>query len=351
MTTKNPVLLIILDGFGEGKDEPGNAVFKANMKYFKSLRQKYPLTLLKCSGNAVGLPEGTQGGSEVGHFTIGSGRITWQSLEEINRAIKDKSFFRKRALLEAYKKPVLHLLGMISDEGVHSHLAHLFALLELAKQKNIPEIYIHAILDGRDVPEKSASKYLRQIQKKIQELNLQKQAKIATIVGRYYAMDRDTNWDRTEKAYNLLTLGEGTLESDPQAALRKAYQKGAESDYYVEPTIIAKKGIIKKEHGLVFWNYRSDRARQLTWALTGEKPPKASGLHKIGFTPKKKVHPYLVCLGPYSEKAPVLFPAPEINQNLGAILEKKGLQQLRIAETEKYAHVTFFFNSQIEKTL
>lgn len=343
------LLLIILDGFGEGKEEPGNAIFKANMKFYKGLRKQYPTTFLECTGNAVGLPKGTQGGSEVGHFTIGSGRITMQSLEEINQSIKSEKLFRMKPMVEAYKNKRLHLLGMISDQGVHSHIDHLMALLELAKKKNVPEIYIHAILDGRDVGEKTASKYIRQIQKKIHELSLQKQAKIATIMGRYYAMDRDTNWDRTEVAYNLLTQGKGTHETDAQTAIRKAYQAKVESDYYVEPIMISRKGLIHNDDALIFWNYRSDRARQLTWALTGEKPPKASGITKLGFKPKKKVHPYTICFGPFSEKAPVLFPTPTIKQNLADVLSKKGLTQLRIAETEKYAHVTFFFNSQIEQ--
>ncbi len=349
MKTENPVLLVILDGFGEGEDTPGNAILRANMKFYKGLREKYPMTFLNCSGNAVGLPKETQGGSEVGHFTMGSGRITWQSLATIDRSIKEEKLFRMKPLVEAYKKPVVHLLGMISDQGVHSDIQHLFALLEMAKKKKAEEVYIHAILDGRDVGEKTAPQFIKQIQKKIHELGLQKVAKIATIVGRYYAMDRDTNWDRTEKAYNLFTQGEGKHETDPQTAIRNAYKNGVESDYYVEPIVISKKGIIQKSHGVVFWNFRSDRARQLTWALTGEKPPKDSGITKLGFKPKKKVNPYMVCFGPYSEKAPVLFPTPEIKKNLGEILSQNDLKQLRVAETEKYAHVTFFFNSQIEK--
>ena len=202
------VYLMILDGFGEGKDYPGNAITHAKTPNLNHLKKEYPWTLLKANGLAVGLPEGTQGGSEVGHFTIGSGRVIFQTLEEINQSIRDKSFFEKKPLLDAMKKvkthrsASLHLIGMISDAGIHSHLNHLFALLQLAKQHSIAKIYIHAITDGRDVPEKSAKKFLKSIDEKIKTLkmngmNATSQAKIATIIGRFYAMDRDQNWDRT----------------------------------------------------------------------------------------------------------------------------------------------------------
>lgn len=349
MKTKNPVLLLILDGFGEGKPrDPGNAPMRANMKFYKSLRKKYPLTFLKTDSGSVGLPKGSQGGSEVGHFTMGSGRITWQSLEEINRSIKNENFFKFKPLKKACQYDTLHLIGMISDEALHANIHHLFALLEAAKRQKTKKIYIHAILDGRDVPEKSAPKYLKMIQQKIQKLGLEGKAEIASMIGRYYAMDRDQNWARIEKAYNLFVLGEGTPAETPLKGIQAAYATNVESDYYVEPIIINPKGIIKSQDAVVFFNYRTDRARQLTWAITNEKPPKESGIEKIGFTPKKRVRPYFVAMGPYSEKAPVLFPTPVIKQNLGEILSKKGLEQLRIAETEKYAHVTFFFNSQIE---
>lgn len=347
------VLLIILDGFGEGKDYAGNAITRAKTPTLDELRKKYPWTLLKASGEAVGLPKDTQGGSEVGHFTIGAGRVVFQSLEEINRSIRDKSFFEKPALLEACKrvnktpKAALHLLGMISDPGVHSHLPHMFALLELAKRENVKEIFIHAITDGRDVHERSADGFIKQIQDCIRKLGLDGRARIATIVGRYFAMDRDTNWDRTEKAYDLYTLGTGIKEKDPLEAIRNAYKRGIKTDYYIDPIILDEHGAIKNKDSVIFWNYRTDRARQLTWAFTGENDPQTG--RALGFKPKKTVRPYFVCMGPYSEEAPVVFPAPIVKNNLGETISRAGLAQLRIAETEKYAHVTFFFNSQIEE--
>ncbi|MBT7703298.1 2,3-bisphosphoglycerate-independent phosphoglycerate mutase, partial [Candidatus Peregrinibacteria bacterium] len=350
MKTKNPVMLVILDGFGEGKPrDPGNAPARADMKFYKSLCKKYPKTLLKTDSQAVGLPKKSQGGSEVGHFTMGSGRITRQSLEEINRSIKKSDFYKLKPLKQACKRDVLHLVGMISDQARHANIQHLFALLETAKRQKTKKIYIHAILDGRDVPEKSASKYLKMIDRRIKKLKLQGVAEVATMIGRYYAMDRDQNWKRTEKAYNLLVLGKGEKAKTPLQGIKNAYATDVQSDYYVEPIILNSKATIKSKDAVVFFNYRTDRARQLTWALTGEKPPKDSGVKKLGFKPKKRVRPYFVAMGPYSEKAPVLFPTPLIKKNLAEILSTKGYRELRIAETEKYAHVTFFFNSQIEK--
>jgi len=341
------VLLIICDGLGEGKAYAGNAVTLAKTPTLTGLKKDYPWTTLKASGEAVGIPEGNQGGSEVGHFTIGAGRIVFQSLEEINRSIRDKSFFKKEAFLEACKrvnkggKTALHLLGMVSDQGVHSDLRHMFALLELAKEQNVAKIYIHAILDGRDVPEKSADGFIKQILAKIEELKMGDRAKIATMVGRYFAMDRDNNWDRTQKAYDLYTLGKGVKEADPLVAIKNTYEKKVESDYYIEPVILDEEGVIKDEDAVIFWNYRTDRSRQLTWCFTGESD--------VGFKPTKTVHPYFVCMGHFSETAPVVFHTPIVKNNLGEVISKNGLKQLRIAETEKYAHVTFFFNSQVEE--
>ena len=343
--------MMILDGFGEGKDYPGNAIRKAKMPNLNRLRTEYPLTLLDCSGNAVGLPEGTQGGSEVGHFTMGAGRIVYQALEEINRSIKDGSFFTKKPFLDAIEKvkatekSALHLLGMISDQGVHSQLDHLFALLELAKKHEVGPVYIHAITDGRDVPERTAAAFIEKIQAKIKELGMDKGspqgAKIATIIGRYYAMDRDHNWDRTEKAYDLYTLGEGVREEDPVKAIENAYARNIETDYYIDPIILDEHGVIKDKDAVIFWNFRTDRTRQITEAFTGEIEP--------GFKQKKTVRPFFVCFGDYSTVAPVVFPPAKIKNNLGSVLADNSIKQLRIAETEKYAHVTFFFNSQVEE--
>jgi 2,3-bisphosphoglycerate-independent phosphoglycerate mutase len=345
------VYLMILDGFGEGKDYPGNAVKKARMPNLDRLRSGYPNTLLACSGNAVGLPEGTQGGSEVGHFTMGAGRIVFQSLEDINRSIKDKSFFEKKPLKEAMEKvkktekSALHLLGMISDQGVHSQLEHLFALLEMAKANDVGPVYIHAVTDGRDVPERTAAGFIKKIRDKIAELGMDKgfpkTAKIATIIGRYFAMDRDHNWDRTEKAYDLYTRGTGVKETDPVKAIENAYARGIETDYYIDPIILDEHGVIKDKDAVIFWNFRTDRTRQITETFTGET--------EIGFKPKTTVRPFFVCFGEYSSVAPVVFPPAKISKNLGEVLSTNSVRQLRIAETEKYAHVTFFFNSQIEE--
>ncbi|MCA9374199.1 2,3-bisphosphoglycerate-independent phosphoglycerate mutase [Candidatus Peregrinibacteria bacterium] len=338
------VYLMIIDGFGEGKKYEGNAIDKANTPNIDRFKKDYPSTTLKAAGNEVGLPEGTIGNSEVGHYTIGAGRIVYQSLEMINRSIKDGSFYNKAPLLDSIKKieqnGSLHLLGLISDEGVHAHTDHLFALLELAKKHSVSNIFIHAITDGRDVAERSAKKYISMIQDKITKLGLEDHASIATIVGRYYAMDRDQNWDRTEQAYNLYTLGTGTAETDALTAIDNAYATGAETDYYIKPIILNKDGLFHDEDSVIFFNFRTDRPRQLTQALTGEE--------KIGFQPQKEVHPYLVCFGDYSETAPIVFPPDEIKNNLAQTLENAGAKQLHIAETEKYAHVTYFFNSQIE---
>jgi 2,3-bisphosphoglycerate-independent phosphoglycerate mutase len=341
------VYLMILDGFGKGKKYQGNAIEKAKMPNFKQLCHDYPNTLLKASGNEVGLPDGVMGNSEVGHITLGAGRITFQTLEEINQSIKSGKFYKHKALLAAMEKArkhPLHLIGMISDEGVHSHINHLFALLELAKQKKVKKIFIHAITDGRDVEEKSASKYIKKIQHKIKELKINQQGQqteIVSIIGRYYAMDRDNNWNRTKKAYELITAAKGHHEKTPLTAIQNAYKKGIETDYYIEPIILNKEGAIKKNDPVIFFNFRTDRPRQLTYALTGEQ--------KVGFKTNPSIKPFIVCFGDYSKKAKVVFHPPVIKNNLSQIISKNSLKQLHIAETEKYAHVTFFFNSQNEK--
>jgi 2,3-bisphosphoglycerate-independent phosphoglycerate mutase len=337
---ENKVLLIILDGYGEGKKYKGNAVTNAKSPNINKLRKKYPKSLLECTGNAVGLPKGFMGGSEVGHYTIGAGKIVWQSLEMVNRSIKDKSFYEKKPLLDAIKNvkkktSKLHLLGMISDQGVHSQYEHLFELLKLAKKHKVKEVYIHAITDGRDVPERSGEKFLKRMKSEVKKIGV---GTLATMVGRYYAMDRDRNWNRTQKAYDLYALGKGTTEKDPVKALKKQYKRDIESDYYIEPVVFNKNGVIKDDDSVIFFNYRTDRAIQITESFTKKRFTK--------FKQKKRVRPHFVCFGPYSEIAPVVYPAPKVGNNLGKFLSKKKLPQLRIAETEKYAHVTFFFNSQ-----
>lgn len=322
---KNKALLIVLDGYGEGKDYKYNAVTRSNTPYIDELRATYPSTLLNADSGDVGLPPKTMGGSEVGHFTMGAGRIVYQSLEEINRSIKKGDFFKLKALKKLAENcrkndSAFHIMGMISDEGVHSHLDHLFTLLKFAKQEKLNKVFIHAFTDGRDVPERSADKFIKKVEKT--------GGKIATIIGRFYAMDRDTNWKRTEKAFNLLTKGEGTHEKSALQAIKNEYKRGTETDYYIKPIVLDKNATINKKDSIIFFNYRTDRAKQLTELFNKAK------------------FKNLVCFGPYSKKYPVLFEANKAKNNLGSYLSKKGKKQLRIAETEKYAHITFFFNSQ-----
>ncbi|MFH1284408.1 MAG: 2,3-bisphosphoglycerate-independent phosphoglycerate mutase [Candidatus Peregrinibacteria bacterium] len=330
---KKHVLLIVLDGYGEGKDYKYNAVTRSDTPFLKSLRKNYPSTLLRADSEYVGLPPHTMGGSEVGHFTMGAGRIVYQSLEEINRSIKSGKFFRLKALKAAAENcrknnSKFHILGMISDEGVHSHLDHLFTLLEFAKKEKLKKVYIHAITDGRDVPERSADKFIKKINSKIKQLGI---GTLATIIGRYYAMDRDKNLDRTAKAYDLYASGKGKKESSALEAIKNEYAAGTDTDYYIKPILLDKEGLMEKDDSIVFFNYRTDRAKQITEAFT-----------KKGFR-------HFVCFGPYSKTAPVLFSANKVKNNLGETLSKSHLSQLRIAETEKFAHVTFFFNSQIKE--
>lgn len=336
------VLLIVLDGFGEGKKYKWNAVYQANTPFLDQINRKYKKALIKTSGEAVGLPKRTMGGSEVGHYTMGAGRVIFQKLEEINRSIKNKSFFKNKAFLSAIKNckkynSVLHLLGMISDAGVHSHIEHLFALMALAKQQGLNKIFIHAVADGRDVPEKSAEKFIKKILKKIKELGV---GEIATICGRYYSMDRDKNFNRTKKAYELMAEGKGFEEKSPLSAIKNAYSRGDETDYYIKPIILNKNGIVKDKDSIIFFNFRTDRARQLTEAFVENNFQEFK---------RKKLQISFICMGGYSDKAPVAFPEPVIKNNLGEILSANKKTQLRIAETEKYAHITFFFNSQKHK--
>jgi 2,3-bisphosphoglycerate-independent phosphoglycerate mutase len=339
------VLLVICDGMGEAPPAPDNAVTLAKTPNMDMLRKKYPFGLLQCTGEAVGLTEGTMGGSEVGHFTMGAGRIVPQSLLDINLSIKDGSFFKKKPLVDAFeyvKKSgkALHLLGMISDKGVHAHMDHLFALLEWASREGLKNVYIHCIADGRDVEERSVKRYIKQIEEKISELGV---GKIATLIGRNFSMDRDKNWNRIEEGYRLMTLGEGAEFENACAAADDFYAKDPNPiDQYLPPSLIDKNGIIKTDDAIIFFNFRTDRTRQMTSAFVD--PDFNAFERTIG-----SVH--FVCMGPYSTNAPVVFGIPEVHNNLGAWLSSHNIKQLRSAETEKYAHVTYFFNSQIEKPM
>jgi len=339
----NKVILVILDGFGEAPKGPGNAITLADTPTLKMLRKEYPFGIIQSNGEAVGLVEGSMGGSEVGHFTMGAGRITPQFLLAINREIESGAFYKNEALKGAFdyaktKKKPLHLMGMISDKGVHSHIDHLFALLKWAKKEGLKEVYVHCIGDGRDVEERSIKAFLKQLQDKIDEIGL---GQIATVIGRYYSMDRDKNWDRTETAYKLLTEGVGKKFDDPMKAVDHFYKADKKlTDYYMPAILLNSKGLIAEGDAVIFFNYRTDRTRQLTSAFAD---PFFDGFKRtIG-----KVK--FFCMGPYSDHAPVAYNMPPIKNNLGHWLGDHGVKQLRVAETEKFAHVTFFFNSQIEK--
>lgn len=340
---------MILDGFGINDTAYGNAIFKAATPELDKLFSAYPHTALGASGMSVGLPEGQMGNSEVGHLNIGAGRIVYQELTKISKAIDDGSFYENKALNEVCAHvrsngSSLHLLGLLSDGGVHSHISHLLATLKLAKQNGLTKVYVHALLDGRDVPPRCASRYIRQLEKEMQTLGI---GAIATIGGRYYGMDRDNRWEREELTYDACTLGIGQTASSAQQALDQAYARD-ENDEFVLPTVILKDGMplatVNNDDGLIMFNFRPDRARQITRAFSD---PAFSG-----FSRKKTVRNLdYVCFTQYDAEMPnvqVAFPPQSLSNTLGEYLSKNGLRQLRIAETEKYAHVTFFFNGGIE---
>ncbi len=342
---KKPVALIIMDGFGYNPDDYGNAITAAKKpnldKYMKG-----PHTLIGASGLDVGLPDGQMGNSEVGHTNIGAGRIVYQMLVKISKDIKDGTFFKNKALQAAMdnckeKNSALHLMGLLSPGGVHSHMEHLFGLVEMAKRNGIDKVYIHAFLDGRDVPPSSAAEFMEQT---VEELNKIGLGKIATISGRFYAMDRDNAWDRVEKAYSAIVYGEGVNESDPVQAIRNSYANEV-TDEFMLPTVIEGGATVKSGDSVIFFNFRPDRARQITRAFVD---PDFSGFERRnGFFDVN-----FVCMAQYDASMPnvtVAYPPEQLTMTLGEYLSKSGKTQLRIAETQKYAHVTFFFNGGEEK--
>ncbi len=337
------LLLLILDGWGINPRKEGNAIASAKTPVLDSLYKKFPHAQLKAAGPAVGLPGGVMGNSQVGHLTIGAGRIIESDLMRINNAIKNRSFFKNKVLLDTIRgakrrKEKLHFMGLLSDGGVHSEINHLFALLELAKKENVNEVYVHAFLDGRDTPPKSAEKYIRQLQQKMKQLGV---GQLATIMGRYYAMDRDNRWKREHKAYDCMVNCQGRKEVDPTKALQKAYARG-ETDEFVKPIIFTNKCVVDENDAVIFFNFRSDRARELTRAFVWGKFKE--------FQRKKIIGLRFVSLTQYDSlvKVPVAFP-PEVPQKtLGEVIATAGLSQLRVAETEKWAHVTYFFNGLCE---
>ena len=345
MTKKKPVMLVIMDGFGCSSIAKDNAVAQADLKVLPKLWKEYPHSYLGASGEDVGLPDGQIGNSEVGHLNIGVGRIVYQTLTKITKDIKDGAFFKKPALVGAMenvkeKDSALHLLGLVSPGGVHSSEQHLYGLLEMAKRYGLKKVYIHAFLDGRDVLPRSAGEYLQELEDKCAELGV---GEIATISGRYYAMDRDKRWERVERAYKALVLGEGGKAASAAAGVEASYAAGV-TDEFVEPfTVDGVDGKITAGDGVIFFNFRPDRAREITRALHDEDFPyfaRPEGARPVNY----------VCMTQYDATitAPVAFPPEEIKDTLGEVLAQHGLHQLRIAETEKYAHVTFFFNGGVE---
>ncbi|MDE5583865.1 MAG: 2,3-bisphosphoglycerate-independent phosphoglycerate mutase [Ruminococcus sp.] len=343
--SKKPVALIIMDGFGYNPSDYGNAIASARTPNIDKYKQGAH-TLIGASGLDVGLPDGQMGNSEVGHTNIGAGRIVYQMLVKISKDIKDGVFFENKAILNAManckeKNSALHLMGLLSPGGVHSHMEHLFGIVEMAKKNGLEKVYIHAFLDGRDVPPSSASEYMRQTVEELEKIGL---GKIATIAGRFYAMDRDNAWDRVEKAYSAMVYGEGVSETDPVQAIENSYANGV-TDEFMLPTVIDGGECIKADDSVIFFNFRPDRARQITRAFVD---PDFTGFErKNGF-----FNVCFVCMAQYDASMPnvtVAYPPEQLTMTMGEYLSRSGKTQLRIAETQKYAHVTFFFNGGEEK--
>ncbi len=336
---KQPTVLAILDGYGLREEEHGNAVKLANNPVFNMLWDKYPHTKLNASGQEVGLPKGQMGNSEVGHMNIGAGRIVYQPLELINKSIADKEIFDNEELLKIINhvkenKSKLHLMGLISDGGVHSHIDHLMAILEMAKQNNVERLYIHLFTDGRDVVPQSAYTYIKQVEDKLNELNL---GKIATIGGRYYGMDRDNNFDRLQKGYDAIVNSIGEYPNSPKEFVEESYKQGIYDEFFI-PAVFEKDGNIEENDGLIVFNYRKDRIREILTALTN---PSFEGMSVTRFTNLKTVTMMPVVESVIAEHA---YSDPVLKNILGEYVANQNKTQLRIAETEKYAHVTFFFD-------
>lgn len=339
-----PLLLIILDGFGIA-EEYGNAIKAANKPNLDRIFNRNPITQIQASSMSVGLPEGQMGNSEVGHTNIGAGRIVYQELTRITKSIQDGDFFENPALVQAVNnakktKKALHIMGLLSDGGVHSHISHLYAILKLAKQSELEQVYIHGFMDGRDVSPTSGIEYVKQLLQQMDEIGV---GKIATLCGRYYAMDRDNRWERIEQCYNAMVNGIGKETKDPVAAIAKSYEEGV-TDEFLLPTICTQNAQINPGDSVVFFNFRPDRAREITRTLVD------SDFNH--FTRTKGFMPLTyVCMTQYDAEMPnvqVAFSPQELVNTFGEYISNLGMKQLRIAETEKYAHVTFFFNGGVE---
>ncbi len=347
MTPTQNVLLVILDGFGLGSDPSVDAIAQSKKPAIDLLFRSWPWTSINASNEDVGLPAGQMGNSEVGHMNIGAGRVVYQDITRINRSIRMGDFFEKPAFLGAIERvkqrgSSLHLIGLLSDGGVHSLNTHLYALLELARQQGVNRVYIHALLDGRDTPPESGAGYIRELVQKEQELGV---GEIATVAGRYYGMDRDNRWDRTEKEYRAITEGVGLRAADPAAAVEESYANGI-TDEFVLPIVVTPPGVpprvVSDGDAVIFFNFRADRTRQLTRALIED-----------GFSQftRRKLDLYFATMTQYRDdfNCPVAFPPTFLRHTLGEIISDAGLRQLHLAETEKYAHVTFFFNGGREE--
>ena len=344
---KKPVVLCIMDGFGIRNVNEGNAIYTAKTPNLNKFFSENPFTTIGASGLDVGLPDGQMGNSEVGHTNIGAGRVVYQMLVKITKDIEEGTFFNIEALknaIENCKKndSALHLIGLLSDGGVHSHIDHLYGLLKMAKKNDLKKVYVHCLMDGRDVSTTSGVGFIKDLQDKMLELGV---GKIATVMGRYYAMDRDFAWDRVEKAYAAMVYGEGVQTNDIAATMVESYSNDV-TDEFILPTVVNADGMIKANDSVVSFNFRPDRARQFTRTFVD---PDFDGFErKNGFFPLN-----YVCMTQYDETMPnvtVAYPPEELKMTLGEYLASKGMTQLRIAETQKYAHVTFFFNGGEEKT-
>jgi 2,3-bisphosphoglycerate-independent phosphoglycerate mutase len=345
-----PVLLIILDGWGINHQKEGNAIALADAPVYNSLLRDYPNTQLQASGEAVGLPEGQMGNSEVGHLNLGAGRVVYQDSTRISKAVREGDFFKNPVLLSALetvkkKNASLHLMCLLSDGGVHSRLDHIFAMIDLAKRQGVSNVFFHAFLDGRDTPPSSALTYITQLEEYLQQAGI---GKIATVSGRYYAMDRDKRWERVQKAYDALVLGEGIRKYSARDAVNDSYEHGKTDEFMLPAVMLGRNNrplaVIKDRDAVIFCNFRSDRAREITQALTDKE---FTGFKRLSVPQLSS----FVCLTTYDEKfkLPVAFEPAPLTNILGEVLSKQGLRQFRIAETEKYAHVTFFFNGGKEQ--
>lgn len=344
---KKPYALIILDGYGVNEIHEGNAIYAAKTPNMDRYMQECPHSIVHASGMDVGLPEGQMGNSEVGHTNIGAGRIVYQELTRITKSINDGDFFENPVLLAAIENckknnSALHLMGLLSDGGVHSHNQHLYGLLKLAKEKGLTDVHVHCFLDGRDVPPSSGADFVESLVENIRAIGV---GDIATVMGRYYAMDRDNRWERVEKAYNAMVLGEGETCESAVTAVKESYNNGV-TDEFVVPTVVVKDGTpvgkMQKNDSIIFFNFRPDRAREITRTIVD---PAFEGFSREYF------ENFYVCMTQYDASMPnveVAFKPESLTNTFGEYISQKGLRQLRIAETEKYAHVTFFFNGGVE---